>query len=274
MTTTTPGAADTGAGLPQPALLPGFGVLLSKELLEGRRSKRIILFVLIMTAALLLIPLISYARVAHAPGDGVQHAIGSESMNRMLGTWATLVGYLGSLMVIASTVDAMSHERSMGVTAWILTKPVSRASYLMAKSAAHSLIACGTLVLVPTVVWLAVTIALFGSVPAGQVLGAVVILWIEMVVLSFVIIALGVPLRSVAPIAVISLAAWFLPNIVPAIASLHWTRFVLPSFLPIAALSAALGESQNFTISVPLAALVIAALAFIASVVWFERQEL
>ena len=271
---TMPNAApETGAGSMQRSLLPGFGVLLSKELLEARRSKRIIFFVVIMSAALLLIPLIGYARISHS-GDGFQHVIGAQSMNRMLGTWATLVGYLGSLMIIASTVDAMSHERSLGVTAWILTKPVSRASYLMAKAVAHALVACVTLVLLPSAIWLAVTLALFGSVPGGQVLGGAAILCVEMGFLSFAIIALGVPLRSVPPIAVISLALWFLPNIVPAVASLRWTYRVLPSYLPFAALSAALGESDDYTITVPLASLLIAAVTFVLAVFWFERQEL
>ena len=81
---TMPDAApETGAGSMQRSLLPGFGVLLSKELLEARRSKRIILFVVIMSAALLLIPLIGYARIAYS-GDGFQHVIGAQSMNRML----------------------------------------------------------------------------------------------------------------------------------------------------------------------------------------------
>ena len=256
-----------------PSLLPGFSVLLAKELLEARRSKRIIIFLVIMTGALLLIPLIGYARIEHV-GDGARHVIGSDALDRMLGTWATLVGFLGSLMVIASTVDAMTHERSLGVTAWIVTKPVSRVSYLMSKAVAHAIIACVTLVLLPSLVWLVVMIALFANVPVTQVFGGTAILCVEMCFLSFSIVALGVPLRSVAPIAVIALALWFLPNIVPAIESLRWTYRVLPSYLPLAALSASLGETRGFTITVPLAALVIAALAFVLAVFWFEGQEL
>lgn len=255
------------------SLLPGFNVLLEKELLEARRSKRIIIFVVIITGALLLIPLIGYLRIAHT-GDGFRHVVSGDSMDRMLGTWATLVGFLGSLMVIASTVDAMTHERSLGVTAWIVTKPVSRVSYLMAKAVAHAMIACVTLVLLPSLIWLVVMVALFAGVSVTQVFGATAILCVEMCFLSFLIVALGVPLRSVAPIAVIALALWFLPNVVPAIESLRWTYRVLPSYLPIAALTAALGETEAFTITVPLAAVVIAALAFVLAVFWFEGQEL
>ena len=60
------------------SLLPGFNVLLEKELLEARRSKRIIIFIVIMTGALLLIPLIGYLRIAHT-GDGFRHVVSGDS---------------------------------------------------------------------------------------------------------------------------------------------------------------------------------------------------
>ena len=105
----------------QTALLPGFGVLFDKEFMEARRSKRIIIFLVIMTGALILIPVIGYLRIEHF-GTGSRHQINRSSMDSMLAAWSALLGYLGSLMVIASTVDAMARERSLGISA-----PVERA---------------------------------------------------------------------------------------------------------------------------------------------------
>lgn len=261
------------ANAKQPALLPGFGVLFGKELLEARRSKRIIIFLVIMTGAVILVPVIGYLRIEHF-GTGARHEILSDDMQGMLAAWSALVGYLGSLMVIASTVDAMTRERSLGISAWILTKPVSRPSYVLAKASAHTAINIVTLVLIPTAVWLAITVVLFAGVPASHMLLAAGILSIEVFFLSFVTIALGVPFRSVTPISLVALAAWFLPNLVPAIGSLNWTYRILPSYLPLAAVSAAVDEMSWPTLTVPLAAVGSAAVLTVLALVQFERQEL
>jgi ABC-type transport system involved in multi-copper enzyme maturation permease subunit len=256
-----------------PSLLPGCTVLFRKELLEGRRSKRILFFVLIMTGALALIPVIGYLRFENL-GSGTRHEISSDSMHGLLGSWSAIVGYLGSLMVIASTVDAMTRERSLGISAWILTKPVSRPSYVVAKASAHTAINIVTLVLIPTAVWLAITFVLFAGVPASRMLLAAGILSIEVFFLSFVTIALGVPFRSVTPVSLVALAVWFLPNLLPAIGSLNWTYRILPSYLPLAAVSAAIDEMSWPTLTVPLAAVCGAVVLTLLALVQFERQEL
>src|SRR4051812_12734995 len=112
--------------------IPGFAVLLQRELLEARRSKRILLFTLGVTVALILVALIGYGTVEHS-GGVARHDVTRHGMRGMLVAWVALVGYLGSLMAIASTLDAVARERGSGICAWIVTKPVSRLSYLLAK---------------------------------------------------------------------------------------------------------------------------------------------
>ena len=255
------------------AMLPGFTVLFHKELLEARRSKRIIIFLVIMTGVLILVPVISYLRIDNI-GGGSRHQIDTDGMKGMLAGWSALIGYLGSLMVIASTVDAMSRERAVGISAWILTKPVSRPSYLIAKAAAHTAINLITLVVIPTTIWLVLTLVLFADVPTARILLASSILGIEVFFLTFVTIALGVPFRSVTPITLIALAVWFLPNFVPAISSLRWTFRVLPSYLPISAVSVAINEMTAATFTVPLAAVVLTVALTALALLQFERQEL
>lgn len=265
--------------MPQPnangtALLPGFGVLFGKEFLEARRSKRIIIFLIIMTGALLLVPVIGYLRIENL-GTGSRHQIDASDMRGMVGAWAALVGYLGSLMVIASTVDAMTRERASGISAWILTKPVSRPSYVLAKASAHTAINITTLILLPTVIWFAITFALFSDVPGARVLLASGILGVEILFLSFLTISLGVPFRSVTPISIITLAVWFLPNFVPSITSLEWTYRVMPSYLPLAAFAAA--ADANLTsplLTIPIASVVAVVVLTALALLQFERQEL
>jgi ABC-type transport system involved in multi-copper enzyme maturation permease subunit len=264
---TTPSRARASA-------LPGFSVLLDKELLEARRSKRMLLFLLAMTACLVLVATVGYLRIEHF-GTGGRHRVSGDGMDTLLASWTALVGFLGSLMVIASTVDAMSRERSLGISAWIVTKPVSRLSYLGAKAVAHSLIAIAMLVALPTAIWLAMMLALFQDVPLARIGAATLVLCVEMGFLSFFIVALGVPFRSVPPIAMTGLGVWFLPNFVPVIASLRWTYHLLPSYLPFVALRFAVADhTRAYQYTVPLASIGIAAALFAAAVVMFERQEL
>jgi hypothetical protein len=117
-------------------------------------------------------------------------------------------------------------------------------------------------------------VLLFQGISAPAIAGAALILCIEMAFLSFTVIAIGVLFRSVAPIAIIALAIWFLPTVIPAVASLNWTYRVLPSYLPVAAVSAAISDVESATLTIPIAALAIASVAFTLAVLHFERQEL
>jgi ABC-2 type transport system permease protein len=255
--------------------LLGFRVLFGKEMAEARRSKRAIAFVLLMTVILLMVPIIGYFRFDEY-GTGGRHVLSDEDMAGAVQTWAGLVAYIGSLMVIASTVDALTRERSLGITAWIVTKPVSRLSYLSAKALSHAAISAISVVIVPTIIWLVVMTALFQDVPYGSVVWSSTILLLEVGFLSFAVVALGVPLQAVVWIALVSLGFWFIPTAVPAIQTLDWTYRVLPSYLPVAAILATdpqyATSSEVFTISI--ASIVIASGLFVAAALWFERQEL
>lgn len=255
------------------SLLPGFGVLLGKEWEEAQRSKRMIAFLAVMTLSVALIPIVGYINIESAT-SATRHQISAGAMETLLGGWASLVGYLGALMVIAATVDALAHERSLGIASWIITKPVSRMSYLAAKATAHALTASLALVILPTVVFLVLMLMLYRDVPVANVFGAAAVLSIQMAFLSFFVVAIGVPLKTVTPVALVALALWFLPNFVPAIESLQWTWRVLPSYLPIAAFAAAVGENTSSALTIPAVSVAFAAAVFGLAVIMFERQEL
>lgn len=258
-------------------MLPGFRVLLEKELREALRQKRIIIFAVIMTGLIALVPIVSSFSVDTFNDDGGRRLISSGSMDSILGTWAGMVGYLGALMVIAATVDAITGERSLGITAWIVTKPVARQSYLLAKIAAHAIVAVTAIVLTPTLIFTTFMLLFFQNVPLDRILAATAVLTVEMVFLSTVVVALGVLFRSVMPILLVSLALWFAPVIVPAINNLDWTIYVLPSYLPVAAIVAAVSDQSDIAgaaLTVPLASAAIALLALATAITLFEKQEL
>lgn len=255
--------------------LPGFMPLLRKEIIDARRSKRLIAFLVIMTLALLLVPIVGYFQI-DTFRSGARHQIPDDDMADMLATWAGIVAYLGSFMIIGATIDAVTRERSLGVTAWIITKPVSRLSYLSAKAIGHTIVGVVTIVIAPSIIWFLLTVVLFRDVLIGNILAAVLILCVELAFLSFLSVALGVVFRSVTPILIFSLGLWFVPTIIPAIVGLDWTLYILPSYLPLAAIVAAFdpSEEQRFVLLNPLASLGISAGVFWLSAVIFERQEL
>ena len=262
------------ADLERAPALPGFDVLLQKELLDARRSRRMIVFAAIMSFLLALVPIIGYFNI-DTLSEGGRHHIPGDDMEDMLASWAGIAGYLGALRVIAASIDAVVRERSLGVTAWIITKPVSRLSYLLAKAAGQALTAAIAIIGIPSLVWLLLTLALFQDVPVANVVGSMLILYVEVGFLAATTVALGVPLRSVTPIALVALGLWFIPTIAPVVASLEWTFYVLPSYLPVAAIIVIYdGFNETETITIPLFSAAIAVLVFMGAVSLFEQQEL
>ncbi|HXK32611.1 MAG TPA: ABC transporter permease subunit [Dehalococcoidia bacterium] len=272
---------DVAGGAPAtgPRFLPGFGVLFDKEMREARRQKRIIIFTVVMTLLLALVPVIAARTAETIPDDRARLLLTADSMDGLVGVWAGIVGYLGALMIVAATVDAIAHERALGVTAWIVTKPVARQSYLLSKIAAHALVGIVAIVVIPTAVFAALSVGLFQDVPLERIGLAAVVLSVEMIFLSTLVVALGVPLRSVMPILLIALAVWFAPVIVPlpAFERTEWTTYVLPSNLPLAAVLSAVrdrGEFAAAAVTVPMVAVGLTLLLLVAALSLFERQEL
>jgi ABC-type transport system involved in multi-copper enzyme maturation permease subunit len=256
------------------SMLPGFTQLLRKELIEARRSKRLIAFVLVMTLALLTIVL-SVGGVARNEtlNDGFRRT-DEEVINAMLGTWAGIIAYLGSFMIIAVTIDPVTRERSLGITAWIITKPVSRLSYLSAIAAGHIITGVAAIVILPSIPVLLITAAWFQQLPIDQVGAGLLVLAVEVAFLTALNVGLGVVFRSVPPVLMCSLAVWFLPTILPAFAGLRWLFYVLPSYLPVAAIVGAGGVDEWMVVSVPAFSLGLGALVFWIAAELFEGQEL
>jgi ABC-type transport system involved in multi-copper enzyme maturation permease subunit len=249
--------------------LPGFGALLRKELIDARRSKRLIIFAVVMALALLSI-------VTAVGGDGRSErgTDDAEIVDAMLGTWAGIVAYLGSFMIIAATIDPVTRERSLGITSWIITKPVSRLSYLLSIAIGHTIAGVATIVILPSIPILVIIALWFQMLPLDNVIAALLILSIEMAFLAFLNVALGVVFRSVTPVLLVSLAVWFLPNLGPVFAGV-WSIRVLPAYLPLAAILAAYDPSADIMVlTVPLASMLIGAVGFSVAARLFEGQEL
>lgn len=267
-------AADAAAAPATSPILPGFTQLLRKELLDARRSKRLWAFVIIMTLALLAIVLSVGGVERNDVDDYGFRRTDDEIIDDMLGTWAGIIAYLGSFMIIAATIDPVTRERSLGITAWIITKPVSRLSYLSAIAAGHIITGIAAIVVLPSIPVLLITAIWFQQLPIDQVGIGLVVLAVEVSFLTLLNVALGVVFRSVPPVLLCSLAIWFLPTILPAFGGLRWLLYVLPSYLPVAAIVAAAQPDDWAVVTIPAFSLGLGALAFWTAAELFEGQEL
>lgn len=92
------------------------------------------------------------------------------------------LGQIGAFIVILTAMGAVANERERGISAWVLTRPVSRLSYLWSKFAVYSAgilltVASGTLL---TALY---TTSLMGAPPPGPTFwGAVfMVLYLELI---------------------------------------------------------------------------------------------
>jgi ABC-2 type transport system permease protein len=177
--------------------------------------------------------------------------------------------------VIVTTQGAIVGEKQRGTAAWILSKPVTRTSFLLSKLGAYG-IAFGVLALaVPWVVFLAEDRFIAGNdVALVPMLSALGLLALHLLVYLALVIALGTVFDSRGPIAAIGigvlLTGQFFGGMLPVAAVT-----VLPWILP--ELADAVAHGADLPASLPTALIANGALivAATATGLWrLSRQEL
>jgi ABC-2 type transport system permease protein len=118
--------------------LAGFSNILSKEVSDWFASRRWlvqpVIWLIILNAglgvALFLLPQIDPAAAQGgngAPGDAAELYVSG------LALFFNSIALLGSIGIIILTQDEIIQEKQSGTAAWILTKPVSRVSFILSK---------------------------------------------------------------------------------------------------------------------------------------------
>lgn len=153
--------------------MTGFVALLRKELLEIVRTWRIWVFVILLLALAIISPLTArYQKELMGSllaGSGVQFVLPDPTWLDSLGQWGKNLSEIGLLTVILTTGGLISGEARQGTQILVLTKPITRSAYVVAKFVAHS----GFLVVTTCCaagIELALTAALFANVDAGLLL--------------------------------------------------------------------------------------------------------
>ena len=182
------------------------------------------------------------------------------------------MGNLGQLVMIAIIVvgaATISAERKSGTAVLVLTKPISRTAFVVAKAVSQlALLTCATLL--GSALCIATTVALFGTGSIGPFVDAVALWLVYAAMILLLMIMLSAAMRGQAPAIGAGIGLW--------IALLFLTGFPLlrdhsPAGL-MATNNAAL-RSRDVALLWPITTSVLAGLAFLAAAVWFMgRREL
>lgn len=249
--------------------LLGFRQLFDKELKAWWGTRRWLVQGLLWTLSLngllfavlfLLPPLMA----AQGEDFGDPLVVGGQ-MFFALGMMAVSVG------VVILTQGAVIDERESGVAAWIMSKPVSRAAFILSKVAANALSIMGLMILLPAVVaYLQMSIASEGALAASGFLGALALMILHVLYYLSLTVLLGVVLKNRGAILGISLGVLLGGSL---LRSLPIVGLLMPWVLPDIA-GAILVDSQALFMT-PVIMTAVWTMVFAASsLIAFERVEL
>jgi ABC-2 type transport system permease protein len=179
------------------------------------------------------------------------------------------LGQLALLAIIITVSGAISGEVRSGTAALVLTKPISRAAFVIGKAAtAFCLVLVSTAV--GSVVCIGITAAIFGLGPAGHFVAAVAI-WLAYALLFVgIMVALSARLRSQMAAAAYGVGIF---AALAALDALPTVRDYQPGGLS-AAMSDLLRHGRATWGWPLLTALVLTAIALLTAVSRFDRREL
>jgi len=193
-----------------------------------------------------------------------------EALQTFLLVAATAVG-IGVVLTIQGSVVG---EKEMGTAAWVMSKPASRASFVLAKLIAHSVGFLTTAILIPSIVFLVEARYLLTAPIDYASFGiAIAVLALSVVFYVILTITMGTVFKGRGPVAGIGigliLAGQFFKGMLPLPLVM-----ATPWLLGDVASSFAIGTQPDFNRTTPIVATVIASVVFAGLALWrFEREE-
>lgn len=254
--------------------MSGFAAFLGKELTEIRRTWRIwvvpgiLVFMGLMSPVLAKItPALLGSLTAAQPGVVIQ--IPEATPADAVAQWVKNLTQIVLIAEIIAAAGLVSGERRRGTTVLVLTKPVSRDAFVLAKWVSEiALVTVATLV--AGIGCYLVTLLVFGSAPLGMFVETT-LLWLALAAFfDSLVFALSVGTGSTAAAAGIGMGGYFL---VSALTIWAPTRALSPAGLLVAITAAPAGQQYPVAASLAVTLLLTAGLLWLA-VAMFRRQEL
>jgi ABC-2 type transport system permease protein len=193
---------------------------------------------------------------------------------------ATIYSVMSMFAAVAVAIIMMEQivgEKRQGTAAWILSKPVSRSAFVLAKLIPNAIGVLATMVLVPgAVAYLQLSLAGIALDPLGFLAGLAVI-GLELLFFLTLTLMLGTVFASAGPVVGIALAFAFGQQFLAATPIAPFLPWALVVPLEGGSLSSASALMLGQPIPAPAAILVtaVACVGFVVLAIWrFERTEL
>ncbi|HEY3163580.1 MAG TPA: ABC transporter permease subunit [Candidatus Limnocylindrales bacterium] len=253
--------------------MAGLVPLLRKELVEQWRTLRLPVIATVFLLVGLSSPLLARFTpelIKAVAGDQFQIVLPPPTVADAVDQLAKNLGQFGGLIAILLGMGAVATEKERGTAALILTKPVSRAAFLVAKLVAIGVTLAVSVAIATAGAWF-YTLVLFEPLPIGGVVAAAIFQWLILAAWAALTFVGSTLTRSSLAAAGLGIVAFIVIGILGALPTVG--RFV-PTGLGGAARALALGIDGPSAVE-PLVATVILILGS-ALVAWlaFRRQEL
>ncbi len=247
--------------------------MLGKEVREQVRTMRLVVVVAVFALFGLLSPVVArYTReIVEAVGGGqFGGMIPEPTVADAVIQLTKNVGQFGVVIAILVTMGAVAAEKERGTAAFILTKPVTRAAFVVAKVVAIGTLLALALAASGALAWV-YTAILFEPLPVAGFAGAVALLWLSLAVFAAITFLASVVAPSGIVAGGIGFGAFVLAGILSA---LPGVGAYLPTSLWGAADLLAVGIVPDPLLGPVLfnVALIAAAIGLAAAI--FRRQEL
>jgi ABC-2 type transport system permease protein len=252
----------------------GFSTFLGKEFTEIRKTWRIwvipgmlVFFAITSPIIAQVTPALLGSMAKSQPGMVVK--IPSPTWRDAYAQYLKSLSQMVLIAVVIAGAGAVSGERSSGTAILTLTKPLSRAGFVMAKIVSQAgLLVAATIV--SSAVCLGVTVGLFGAAPLEPLLVAVSIWTIDALLLTIVMTLFSAGFASRGASAGAGLGFWFLTLLISI-----WPPANRYSFVGLISASGRALGSQPVDALWPVAtALIAGAACALAAIRVFETREL
>jgi ABC-2 type transport system permease protein len=185
-----------------------------------------------------------------------------------VGVFATTIG------MITTAQGAIVREKQLGTAAWVLSKPVSRSAFVLAKFAAYAVAFVSLAIVLPSAIFYVESLVLAGRAPGlAPFLTAVGIMAVHALFYLALTLLLGTFYDTRGPIGGIAMGVLFAgflpPNLVPQAAML-----ALPWTLGKSGVGLVLGSQLPAVWFIPVIATALWTMVFVGVALWrFGREE-
>jgi ABC-2 type transport system permease protein len=221
--------------------MAGFGPLLRKELLEQWRTFRLPVVATIFLLVGLSSPLLAWFTpdiLKAVAGDQIPLVLPPPTAADAVDQLAKNLGQFGGLIAVLLAMGAVATEKERGTAAMILSKPVSRAGFLIAKIVAIGLTLGIATVIASAGAWF-YTLILFEALPVAGVAAAAALQWVMLMAWATITFLGSTLTRSSLAAAGLGIVAFVVVGILGALP--NFGRY-LPTGLGAPARALALGQ--------------------------------